>query len=180
MKRLIGILVIIGLLPAALSCTQAARGPERPSAPRPEESLDALARSVERRDWKGFQRYVDVDSVAESLVDAKIDKEIDRRFGDSGESVLARAFAASVRPRLVREVKDGFGEAFEESSKSKLKTAVEVFRSDAQRGIRVRDEKAIVTLESKREKKSRLLKLEMRVSGDHWKVVRILNAADLV
>jgi hypothetical protein len=148
----------------------------------PAYSIEQLSTAMRHRDWDGFQKYVDVEAIAAGAFGAL---ESEPAAQDSAEtSVADTEYVQMMGHGLADTVNEGIKYAFDKGPSSAT-LAGSVFST----AITARDvksvaytggEAAVVVEIPLAEGGSTDVKLRMKRVGDHWRVVAVENAAELV
>jgi hypothetical protein len=146
----------------------------------PTFALQQAARSVRRHDLGTFERYVDLDGVAGSLVDAWTAGPRPARGPqggwDAAGEALGRAVIGLARPRLVQHVAERIRRQVEDTGRPDALQGSHVRLRDVER----RGGAATATVEVSRPDGSVLTAhLRMRERDGRWQVAEILDAADI-
>lgn len=146
----------------------------------PAYSLGQLANAVQHKNWEGVQKYVDVDSVMGTAVDAAMRKALEQ--DTSGFGALAAGLAQTMKPALIQQAKEGFKKSVEEGSSSATDTASfsDYFSAKRIKSTTYVGEEAIVTVAVPGESGKEFdLQLRMKRNGNYWRVIAIDNILDL-
>jgi hypothetical protein len=148
----------------------------------PAYSIGQLAEAVQRRDWDGVQKYVDIDSVVRHAVDAAVSKAV--KQDTTGLGALAAGIVKSTKADLVAQAKLTLRQGVEQGQ-STLATdsisSVGFFAINQVKSVTYVGDEALVTVEVPLARGKPLeLKLRMKRVGDHWRVIAIDNILDLL
>lgn len=171
--------VLIGGVVAAFAWSNYTRSPQY--------SLKMLGKAVGDHDWDGFQRYVDVDAIANQAFDAAMSQSTketlekdDSGFGALG-AALAQGIVQSLKPAFVEQVRTAIKTAItseDDANTDGVGALPARVRTSTQVTVQREGDTAMVSLKSK--DTTQALELRMKRVDDHWKVVAIVNIVELV
>lgn len=145
----------------------------------PQYSIAMLAHAVGTHDWPGVQRYVDVESIADSAVEA----ELARGLGDSRGPFerLARSVAETAKPALASAATDALHEAVVQENDWGAPAASElasILGVSALARIEVAGDTARVTIVPPARKET--FRFRMTRADDHWRVAEVDDIVDVL
>lgn len=145
----------------------------------PNYSLAQLARAVADKDWKGVQKYVDV----EAVVNQQVDTATTETFGDgdSWHGAVAAKVAEWAKPGLTHGAKDVL-HAVVEMGPDRPNAAVDLAGLSATMSIKSvtrQGDHALVSLEAAYGNERAInVKLRMKRVDDYWRVIAIEDIAE--
>ena len=146
----------------------------------PGYSLGQLAVAVERNDWDGVQKYVDLDSLIGQIIDVAVSKTIET--DTSGFGALAAGLAQSMKPTLIQQAKDSWRKSVESGSSSSGGTSGNfrpVFAAKRVKSVTRIGDEALVTVEVPSSGTTYDVRLRMKRVDNFWRVTSIENLSDL-
>ena len=151
----------------------------------PRFALTRLAQSAQGGDWEGVRRYMEVDAVADDIVDTAIEQALAERQGEIGRlgllgEGLASGIAEAMRPRLGEEVRTQMRERVEaqEGTVRRWLGAAVVGANPESLDIQDDEARAVVVLPYRGQRVR--LDLGMQRADGQWRVMTLNNAAELV
>lgn len=151
----------------------------------PRYALTQLAQSAQAGDWEGVQTWMDVDAIADDIVDAAIDQALADRESEIGQlgllgEELAAGIAEVMRPRLAEEVRAQMREQIEAQDGDIRRYLGAMVVANNPEALEVSGDSARAVVELPYRGRQVRLDLGLTRSGDAWRVVRLNNAAELV
>ena len=148
----------------------------------PAYSIGQLAEAVQRRDWDGVQKYVDIDSVVRQAVDAAVSTAV--KQDTSGLAALAAGVAQFTKPALVAQTKQTLRTSVEQGQSTLTTDSISLvgfFAINQVKSVTYVGGDALATVELPLARGKPLeLKLRMKRVGDHWRVIAIDNILELL
>lgn len=147
----------------------------------PRYSLGQLTNAVQKKDWDGVQKYVDVDAVVEQLMDVAMGQVLEE--DDSGFGALAAGLMESMKPVLAQQVRKALQESVEEGvdSESESASLVGALTANTVKKTTYIGDEALVTVKSEDASGESLeLRLRMRRVEDFWRITGIENIEDFL
>jgi hypothetical protein len=142
----------------------------------PQYSLEQMANAARNKDWDGVQKYIDVDAVTSTFVDAAISNA----FGaDTSGTVGADS---AMKPKAIQQIKDSLKRRVEDTSGVGTGDLSEVLYVDKPTSVTyVSEDEALVTVEVPVSAGgTRDIRLRMKRTDDHWRIAAFENAAELL
>lgn len=151
----------------------------------PRFALTRLAQSAQGGDWEGVRRYMEVDAVADDIVDSAIEQALADRESQIGQlgllgEGLAAGIAEAMKPQLAEEVRAQMREQVEaqEGSARTWFGAIVVGADPESLDVQNGEARAVVVLPYRGQRVR--LDLGMQRADGRWRVVTLNNAAELV
>jgi hypothetical protein len=154
----------------------------------PQYSVIMLLRSVKSHDWEKFQKYVDVDSVSENLVDDAAEfftgKLEESGHGGLIGKFLNKGLGEALKPQIKEKIKGSMKDFIESSSDRDSEKSAELRKklllNSSIKCLEKEGKIAVVALNIKDEDKDVTVKLKMRQTESHWQLIQILNPEEIV
>ena len=153
----------------------------------PQYSVIMILRSIKGHDWEKFQKYVDTDSLCESLID-DVSQFFTEKLEESGSGgilgkILNKGLGEALKPKIKEKFKEGL-QQFVESSDRENERSGELRKKLLMNSSITCMEKegkiAVVALNIDDGSKEVTVKLKMRKYENHWQLIEILNPGDIV
>lgn len=142
----------------------------------PQYSLEQMAKAARSKDWDGVQKYIDVDAVASTFVDAAISNA----FGaDTSGTVGADS---AMKPKAIQQIKDSLEKSVENATSTETGVLSGVLFVEKPKAVTyVSEDEALVTVEVPVSAGgTRDIRLRMKRTDDHWRIAAFENAAELL
>lgn len=152
----------------------------------PEASLVRLAHAAQNGDWPDVQEQLDVQAVAEDIVDAAVADALRDDGSELGQlGLLGPEFAEGVgeamKPRLVEEVRLQMQEQIEEPDGGTEGFFAALKAASEPKSVQVKGRMAFVTVEVPYDEE--MVEIDLRLQqrmDDSWQVVELRNADEIV
>lgn len=141
----------------------------------PQYSLEQMAKAAQNKDWDGVQKYIDVDAVASTFVDAALSKAFGvDTSGTAGPGV-------GMKPAAVQMIEDSLKNSVVNPSGASIgRLSGVLFMEKAKSVTSVGENEALVTVEIPvSASETRDVVLRMARADDHWRITAFENAAEL-
>lgn len=153
----------------------------------PQYSVIMILRSIKSHDWEKFQKYVDTDSLCESLID-DVSEFFTEKLEESGAGGLIGKFlnkglGEALKPKIKEKFKEGLQKFVESSDKDNEKSGElrrKLLMNSSITCLEKEGKIAVVALNIDDGDKKTTVKLKMRQTENHWQLIEILNPGDIV
>ena len=143
----------------------------------PQYSLHQAQAAFETHDLQAFERYVDVDSLVETGIDALAAEATRQGGGEAVGAAVALMFRGRVAAELKAQVRRSVekGASFEGRDPRRTTFEIGAVRRDGKVAV------ARVTAQTQRGAAAERLELELKLrdKGGHWQVFEVANLAEL-
>jgi len=160
----------------------------------PKFSLDRMTEAIRNGDWDGVQKYMDIDAVAASFVDAALATALE---GDSPDALTGNVGGmggggnapGSSGSGLAGTMKGVFTEQFRESVKQSVEARGKTSTGEPSSLLLLEDPtnvelvsetEAVATVNVSTDDGTQDVVIRMIRVGDHWRIMALENFADLM
>jgi len=153
----------------------------------PQYSVIMILRSIKSHDWEKFQKYVDTDSLCESLID-DVSEFFTEKLEESGAGGLIGKFlnkgiGEALKPKIKEKFKESlqkFVESSDTDNENRGELRKKLLMNSSIKCLEKEGKIAVVALNIDDGNKEVTVKLKMRQTENHWQLIEILNPGDIV
>jgi hypothetical protein len=153
----------------------------------PQYSVIMILRSIKGHDWEKFQKYVDTDSLCESLID-DVSEFFTEKLEESGTggilgNILNKGLGEALKPKIKEKFRENlqkFVESSDSDNENRGELRKKLLMNSSITCLEKEGKIAVVALNIDDGEKNVTVKLKMRKYENHWQLIEILNPGDIV